>query len=272
MPTPQILAHRSIVSVTGADADAFLNGILTVSTTGIAEGEIRYGGLLTPQGRVIADMLVARERDAILLDCAASVAAPLVKRLNKFKLRAAVVIEERFDLGAIAFDGAEDPRSAQAPRRRIGQRTSIGGGDPAQYHAARIMAGLPEQGVDFAAEEVFPADINMDLTGGVDFKKGCFVGQEVASRMKRRGTARRRTLKALVPQGVAAPSPVMVDDFEVGILTSVSGGVGLARVRIDRMAEAMAKGESITVSGQPVTFDRPAWLAPELAALSEAKA
>ena len=76
MPTPQILAHRSIVSVTGADADAFLNGILTVSTTGIAEGEIRYGGLLTPQGKVIADMLVARERDAILLDCAASVAAP----------------------------------------------------------------------------------------------------------------------------------------------------------------------------------------------------
>lgn len=272
MPTPQILAHRSIVSVTGADADTFLNGILTVSTTGIAEGEIRYGGLLTPQGKVIADMLVARDKDAILLDCAASVAASLAKRLAMFKLRAAVVIEERFDLGVIAFDGADDPRSTQAPHRRIGPRTSASAGDPAQYHTARIMAGLPEQGVDFAAEEVFPADINMDITGGVDFRKGCFVGQEVASRMKRRGTARRRTLKALVPQGISAPAPIMADDFEIGILTSVSGGVGLARVRIDRMAEALAENESITVNGVPITFDQPAWLALELAALSEAKA
>lgn len=272
MPTPQILAHRSIVSVTGADADTFLNGILTVPTTGIAEREIRYGGLLTPQGKVIADLLVAREGDAILLDCAASVAASLVKRLTLFKLRAAVVIEERFDLGAIAFDGAEDPRSAQAPHRRIGPRASAGAGDPAQYHAARILAGLPEQDFDFAAEEVFPADINMDLTGGVDFKKGCFVGQEVASRMKRRGTARRRTLKALVPQGVAALSPILAGDFEIGMLTSISGGVGLARVRIDRMAEALAVGGSITANGQSITFDRPAWLALELAALSETKA
>jgi len=271
MPTPQLLVHRSIVSVSGADAEAFLNGILTVSTTGIGEGEIRYGGLLTPQGKVIADMLVARQASAILLDCAASAAPAVVKRLQLFKLRAAVAIEERFDLGAIAFDGAEDPRSSDAPRRRIAPRASAGAGDPAQYHAARIAAGLPEQGADFAAEEVFPADINMDIFNGVDFKKGCFVGQEVVSRMKRRGVARRRTLKALVPQGAAAPSPILADDFEIGMLTSVSGGAGLARVRIDRMAEALAENEIITASGQPITFDTPAWLAPELAALAEAK-
>lgn len=271
MPSPQLLSHRSIVSVSGAEAELFLNGILTASTTGIGAGEIRYGGLLTPQGKLIADMLVARDRDAILLDCAASAAAVVIKRLNMFKLRAAIMIEERFDLGAIAFDGAPDPRDPRAPHRRIVARASFAAGDPAEYHTARIAAGLAEQDVDFASEEVFPADINMDLTNGVDFRKGCFVGQEVVSRMKRRGTARRRTLKATVAADAPTPSSVLANGFEIGLLTSVSGGLGLARLRIDRMAEALAKNEDITVSGQEIIFDRPAWLADELAALSEAK-
>jgi folate-binding Fe-S cluster repair protein YgfZ len=110
----------------------------------------------------------------------------------------------------------------------------------------------------------------MDLLGGVDFRKGCFVGQEVVSRMKRRGTARRRTLKVFAPSG-AGPGPVLAAGFEIGILTSFSGGAGLARVRIDRLSEAQAKKESITVEGKPLTFDRPSWLAAELAALAEAK-
>jgi tRNA-modifying protein YgfZ len=272
MPSPQLLAHRSIVSVTGTDAEPFLNGILTVSTIGIAQGEIRYGGLLTPQGKVIADMMVAREGEAILLDCAALVAASLLKRLQLFKLRAAVKIEERFDLGAIAFDGHPDPRDVLAPRRRIGSRASVSPGDPAQYHTARIGAGLPEQGFDFAPEDVFPADINMDLLGGVDFKKGCFVGQEVVSRMKRRGTARRRTLKAAVPPNTPTPASILANGFEIGMLTSISGGIGLVRVRVDRMAEALAKNEEITANCQPLVFDNPPWLALELAALGEAKA
>jgi tRNA-modifying protein YgfZ len=271
MPSPQLLDHRSIVSVSGADAEAFLNGILTVSTIGIRRNENRYGALLTPQGRVIADMLVAREGDAILLDCATSVAPALLKRLNMFRLRAAVAIEERNDLGAIAFDGEADPRTREAPHRRIAPRAAAPQGDLAQYHAARIAAGLPEQGVDFGAEEVFPADINMDLFDGVDFQKGCFVGQEVVSRMKRRGTARRRTLKAAFAADISAPTPVLANGFEIGVLTSVSGGAGIARVRIDRMAEAMAKSEAITAGGHPITFDSPTWLADELAAIAEAK-
>ena len=185
------------------------------------------------------------------------------------KLRAAVAIKERHDLGVTAFEGMSDPRSPLAPQRRIGPR-----GDPSDtsaYHAARIAAGLPEQSADFGAEDVFPADINMDLLGGVDFRKGCFVGQEVASRMKRRGTARRRTLKAVMAKGVAAPAPVLANGFEIGMLTSVSGGGGLARVRIDRLADAQAKGETITANGGAITFDNPPWLAEELAAMAETK-
>ncbi len=269
MTTPVFLDHRTIVSVSGADADSFLNGILTASTLGIAAGELRYGGLLTPQGKVIADMLIARDGDAILLDVASLAVPALVKRLTLMKLRAAVAIEERSDLGVWAYEGEVDPRDERAPRRRIGPRGAAGNVET--YHAARIAAGLPEQGLDFGAEEVFPADINMDLVGGVDFKKGCFVGQEVVSRMKRRGTARRRTLKVTATAGTPAPSPILADGFEIGMLTSISGGAGLARVRIDRLADAQAKGEAMLANGAAVTFDNPGWLADELAAMVEAK-
>ncbi|MBK8840113.1 MAG: folate-binding protein YgfZ [Hyphomonadaceae bacterium] len=265
MQTPEFLDYRSIVSVTGADAEAFLNGIVTVSTTSMAPHELRYGALLTPQGKVIADMLLARASDAILLDVAASAAPALVKRLTLMKLRAAVTVGERPDLGVSVFEGEADPRSGQAPRRKIGPRGQPG--DVSVYDAARIAAGLAEQNFDFGAEDVFPADINMDLVGGIDFRKGCFVGQEVVSRMKRRGTARRRTLKVTLAAGVTAPTPILANGFEIGMLTSISGGAGLARVRIDRLSQALAKGEPLTAGRTTVTFDRPSWLAAELAAL-----
>ena len=269
MQQPLFLADRAIISVSGADAELFLNGILTASTLGLEDNAFRYGALLTPQGKVIADALITRRDGAILLDCAASAAPALVKRLTLMKLRAAVVIAPRDDLGVTVLDGAADPRSALAPRRRIDARRA--GDEPAPYHAARIAAGLPEQGSDFSGEDVFPADINMDLLDGVDFKKGCFVGQEVASRMKRRGTARRRTLRAADAANATPGTPVLAGDFEVGLLTSISGGAALARVRIDRLAEAEAKGEILTAAGASVVFNHPDWLAGELAALAEAR-
>jgi folate-binding protein YgfZ len=271
MSTPVLLDHRSVLIVSGADAGGFLQGLVTVSSQDMAPGEMRYGALLTPQGKVIADMILQRTDDGFLIDCAANAAPALLKRLNLFRLRAAVAIADRSDLAVFAFEGAPDPRSEEAPRRRIAPRPAAHSTDAARYHAARIAAGLPEQGADFASEEVFPADINMDLQGGIDFSKGCFVGQEVVSRMKRRGTARRRTLVAKSDADISAPSPVLAGGFEIGTLTSVAGTIGLARVRIDRLAEARAKGEPITAGGAAIALDEPSWLAGELAALTEAK-
>lgn len=270
MSSPVFLDHRAVLVVSGADAGTFLNGLVTVSTIDLAEGEIRYGALLTPQGKVIADMILTRTADGFLIECDASVAPSLLKRLRMFKLRAAVAIEERSDLGVTAFEGSPDPRSALAPSRRIGPRANAKG-DIAAYHTARIAAGVPEQGIDFGVEDVFPADINIDLNGGIDFKKGCFVGQEVVSRMKRRGTARRRTLNASFAADISAPAPVLANGFEIGMLTSISGDAGLVRVRIDRMADAQMKNETITVGGAPISLDSPPWLAAELAAMAEAK-
>lgn len=270
MQQPLRLSHRTIISVTGADAPAFLNNIVTASTLGLETDAYRYGALLTPQGKVVADMLIAQAGDAILLDCASIAAATVLKRLTLMKLRAQVTVALRDDLAVHAFAGSPDPRNAKAPRRLIAAAADATS-DAAAYHAARIAAGLPEQGADFGMDEVFPADINMDLLGGVDFRKGCFVGQEVVSRMKRRGTARRRTLRVRAANDVAGPVAILADGFEVGLLTSFSGGEGLARVRIDRLAEAETAGHAIEANGVPLAFDKPDWLAGELAALAEGK-
>lgn len=269
MQQPLFLSSRTIISVSGAGADTFLNGIVTASTLGLTYNAFRYGALLTPQGKIIADMLLTRAGEDILIDCASVAAPALIRRLTLMKLRAPASIGVRADLGVSVFEGLPDPRDPRAPHRRIVPRREVA--DPAPYHAARIAACLAEQGIDFGAEEVFPADINMDLMDGVDFRKGCFVGQEVASRMKRRGTARRRTLKVSFTGVMAVPAPILAADFEIGLLTSFSGGEGLARVRIDRLAEAKAAGDAITANGVSLTFDQPDWLAAELTALAEGK-
>lgn len=267
MSQPVHLRQRAIVSVTGDDAEAFLAGLVTNTVRSADEGKIRYSALLTPQGKIIADFLVFPTEGGFLLDCAASARDDLKRRLSMYKLRSKVEIAIREDLCAVAFSGAADPRSTEAPARSVTSRdTAPSDGSIAAYHAARIAAGLAEQGVDFASGEVFPADINMDALSGVDFAKGCFVGQEVVSRMKRRSTARRRTLVlAFAESAPVVPVPVIAEDFEIGQMTSHSGTLGLARVRIDRLAEAGAAGHAVQVSGQDCQPIWPDWLSADLA-------
>jgi folate-binding Fe-S cluster repair protein YgfZ len=175
MTPPVRLDARAIISVTGEDAETFLDGLITVSAKAMSGGARRHGALLTPQGKIIADMILERTGEGFLLDCAASSAAPLVKRLTMFRLRAKVEVAARDDLCVVAFEGSADPRSAQAPHRSIVAGATAPAGDTAAYTHARILAGVAEQGADFGEGDVFPADINMDVTGGVDFRKGCFV-------------------------------------------------------------------------------------------------
>jgi folate-binding protein YgfZ len=264
-----LLPHRAVISVTGIDAETLLNGVFT-NTTAVPIGERRWSALLTPQGKVIADFIIARGPEGYLLDVDQDAAADLVRRLNLFRLRAKAAIELRSDLAVFAFDGAPDPRSPEAPTRAISPKNRASVRDIAEYHQRRIAAGIAEQGFDFASEEVFPADINMDLMHGVDFKKGCFVGQEVVSRMKRRGTARRRTLAVkLHGAAQALPAPVLAGVDDIGTLTSVAGDIGLARLRIDRLAEA--GDASITAGGAALDILAPDWLAGEQAAIAAAK-
>jgi hypothetical protein len=258
MIQPVRLATRSVLEVRGPDADVFLNGLLTQSTLTMSAGERRYGALLTPQGRIIADMIIHRTEDGFDLDCARVAEEETLRRLTLFKLRSRVIIQRRDDRSVFGFGTGQDPRSPQAPRRDI--QTVDTPSDPGslpEFERTRILAGLPEQGVDFGIDEVYPADINMDLLNGVDFRKGCFVGQEVVSRMKRRGLVRRRTIKVRldVPPD-ALPAPVFVDGIEIGTVTSRDGEIALARLRVDKLTAhqgvwfcALADGSAATVIG-----------------------
>ena len=262
------LTDRAVVSVIGTDAETFLNGLLTNSTLGMAPGDARYGALLTPQGKIICDMIYQRTSDGFLIDAAEQGDATLIKRLNMFKLRADVTIEKRDDMGVFAFDdqGISDPRSPAMPSWRIDEVHKLDQSSDHTWREARIAAGIAQQGHDFSENEVFPADINMDLTGGVDYKKGCFIGQEVVSRMKRRGVARRRTVVLSIPTGAPhVGTPVMAGETPIGEVTSFDDTLAMARIRIDRLEKARSNDQiELTTADRPAKLIEENWLTTEL--------
>ncbi len=261
----RLVPNRSILVLDGPDTIALLERLVTNNTGNWQPGEARYGALLTPQGKVIADFVAHRIDTGALLDVATNAIGDLSKRLKMFRLRAKVEIDVDGKLAAaITDDGVPDPRSAALPQHRIVEAGSVPEMSQAEWDAIRIPAGVAECGSDFVGAEVFPWEINMDRQGGVDLKKGCFVGQEVVSRTHRRGKLRKRTVviegKNLQSgQEVTAGAPV-------GEITSATDTHALARLRTDRLAKALQAGETLSVDGQPVQHIKTDWLEEELAA------
>lgn len=263
------LPNRSILVLSGPDTLALLERTVTHTVADWAEGEARYGALLTPQGKIIADYIAHRTAEGVHIDVHAEAAEDLLKRLKMFRLRSAVeIVRDEGLVSAAGAVGAPDPRGAALPRRAI-----VPAGEAAEllagWDALAIAAGVPEWGRDYRAAEVFPTDINMDLMGGIDYKKGCFVGQEVASRMKRKALIRKRTVRAR-SSGLAPGAEVRAGESLLGAVTSAVEGDGLALLRTDRFAKAVQAGEPVTVGGAPAEIDRALWLAAELKALTEA--
>ncbi len=281
------LPHRTVLALRGPDTLALLERLVTHDTTGWPTGETRYGALLTPQGKVIADFLASRTEDGIWLDVASDHAADLAKRLKLFRLRSAVEIDICEELSvfagltactdppAVVPESVQiycDPRYPGGRLRVISDKPDLAmtGRPLTDYHADRVAHAVPEQGLDFGAAEVFPAEINMDILGGVALNKGCFVGQEVVSRMHRRGTLRKRTLRIELPDGltvergdeIKAPLPI-------GNVTSAVAAQALALVRVDRLASAEASDERPTIHETPVTIDKPGWLVADPAPMEE---
>jgi len=263
-----LLEDRSVVKVAGDEAAAFLHGLVTNDVAHIDVGGARFAALLTPQGKILFDFFIYRapgETGAtFLIDCPASAAADLVKRLGFYCLRAKIAIsDESAELKVAAFWDGEPPRLPSGflyvdPRdRRLGFRAilprteSAGFAEaPADYEAHRISLAAPKGGADFAYADAFPLDVNMDLLNGVDFEKGCYIGQEVVSRMRHRGGARKRIVR--VRFAAAAPpagAPIKSGEATIGALGSSSGAEGLALVRVDRLAEAQAEGRALTAGG-----------------------
>jgi folate-binding protein YgfZ len=263
-----MLEDRGVLSVSGADATTFLQGLLTNDVERLAPSEARYAALLTPQGKILFDMIVVcapgGEEPSYLIDCTAAQAPDLAKRLGFYKLRAKVAIANQSkERAVVAFWGNEpasaegfvyaDPRDPRLGWRAILPRPSaatVGSEHLGEYEGLRIAAGAPKGGLDFAYADAFPHDANFDLLHGVDFDKGCYVGQEVVSRMKHRGNARKRVARVKLAGPAPAPgTPIMDGELAVGALGSSSGREALALLRLDRADEAKAAGRPLSAGG-----------------------
>jgi hypothetical protein len=285
-PDVALLDDRGVVAVTGDDAGKLLQGIITNDMDLLAKQPAIHAALLTPQGKILFEFIVARAPGGYLLDVARAQVGDLIKRLTLYKLRAKVDIRDagadyrvialwgdplqgqKEVSGTIAFT---DPRLPALGRRIIAEArfaddvmSATGGAEAtfAGYDAHRIALGIPELGKDYASGSTFAHEANLDALKSVSFSKGCFVGQEVASRMEHRGTARTR---AVIVEGAAPLAPasnITAGEAQIGTVGSTADTRALAFVRLDRAEEADRKGQQITAGGIPLAIRRPGYLEP----------
>ena len=260
------LRDRSFIRVAGAEAEPFLHNLITTDLVSLSADETRPGALLTPQGRILFDFMVWRDGPGFLLETDTTQRDGLLKRLTMYRLRAKVDFGVEDIEGVTvawadkATDGRKDSRFSKAGitlTRAPGQH-----GDDAEtlYDELRIANGVAVSGRDFALQDAFPHDVLLDLNGGLGFRKGCYVGQEVVSRMQHRGTARRRVV---IVSGTAdlpaSGTEITAGGKPMGALGSTVGSKGLAIVRIDRAGEAIAVGTPILADDAEVSVSLPVW-------------
>lgn len=279
-----LLPDRGVVKVVGDAARTFLNGLLTNDIDKVAPGNPRFAALLTPQGKIIVDFFVAEagadDGGGFFIDAPRALTAALVQKLGFYKLRAKVTVEDLSDRLAVMalWDGPRetefglcfaDPRlpalgiRAIVPPQVAAEAAADLGAtltDADAYEAHRIALGVPRGGGDFIYADTFPHEADMDQLHGVDFHKGCYVGQEVVSRVEHRATARSR----IVPVTFEGPAPmqgleVTAGDKQIGMMGSAVHGRGLALLRLDRVADALAAGTPLMSGGVALQVAKPAW-------------
>jgi tRNA-modifying protein YgfZ len=279
-----LLPDRGVIKVAGDGARGFLHGLFTADIEKLEPGTARFSALLTPQGKIISDFIVtaapAQDGGGFFLDIQRALCVVMVAKLNMYKLRAKVMVE---DLSAVlgvlaAWDGSgttkqglsfSDPRLPALglrvmlpPHLAPAAAVELGATlvDAAAYEAHRIALGVPQGGLDFSYGDAFPHETDMDQLGGVDFAKGCYVGQEVVSRMEHRGTARTRAVPVRYDGAApAAGTAVTAGDRQVGTFGSAANGRAVALLRLDRVNDAMAQGESLVAGGVALHLVKPDW-------------
>lgn len=278
-----LFPDRTILRVTGEDAAKFLNGIVTSAVEDLAPGRAVFTALLTPQGKIVADFfavaVAADEGGGFVIDAPKALADDLLKKLNFYKLRARVKIAARPDLAlAVIVDKAPpeglglvylDPRQAGLgwrvvlPAEGVAAALEAAGAaivEMESWQGRRISLGIPEGGKDFIYGDTFPHEADMDLLNGVDFHKGCFIGQEVVSRVKRRDVARKRVVPVAFDQSAPeAGAEIVAGDRAVGFMGSSAGRLGLAMLRLDRVDEALKEGAALKAGGIELQLVKPDW-------------
>ena len=261
------LPDRRIIHVSGTGTMDFLQNLITSDLESLPEGEARASALLTPQGKILFDFLIRRDGEGYAIETDAQQQDALLRRLTMYKLRAPVDLKADTKQGVSVFWNEPAPAGAIADGRfakaglalyRLSGKLSDG--PTSDYDALRIEHGIAVSGADYALQDAFPHDLLMDVNDGVSFRKGCFVGQEVVSRMKHRGTARRRIVVVSAASDLPATgTDIMSGGKPLGTLGTVLGGQGLAIIRTDRAADAMASQTPITAGDVVVSVALPAW-------------
>jgi folate-binding protein YgfZ len=259
-----IAKRRGVLRIAGEDRVSFLQGLVTNDVARAAAGQAVYAALLTAQGRFLHDFFIVADEDALLLDCEAERRADLLRRLGMYKLRAKVTIEDKTDSLAVILlwgDGAKsatssagaiaiysDPRlltlGARAIVAAIDAEAWIAGrgfakADEDGYDRHRIALGVPDGSRDLPVERALLLENGIDELHGIDWQKGCYVGQEVTARMRYRGLVR----KQLLPVAIEGPTPesgapITIDGAEAGEMRSAVNGLGLALLRQEALDKA----------------------------------
>lgn len=252
------LPSRALIRVSGPDARPFLHNLLTQDVETLGEGELRFGALLSAPGRLLFDLFLMGETDGVLLDVAAERREALLARLALYRLRANVAVEADERPAFACWDGLADGFVVDPRAPALGGRR-YGGGVPADateddWQAHRLAVGVPDPATDAPLDTTYPIEANFDLLNGIDFRKGCFIGQETTSRMKRRGSIRNRMLP-IAFEGPTPPfgSEVLNGELRAGEVLSGREGTAMALLRLDRLEGAL------TVDGRALTVRRPEW-------------
>jgi hypothetical protein len=288
-PRFAILEDRGILAVSGSDRTDFLQGLVSNDIGKVAPGHAVYAALLTPQGKYLHDFFVSEATgegaDMLLLDCELGGLADLQKRLSIYKLRADVSLEDRsgdFTVAAIFGEGSieaamegvavyADPRLAKAGVRcvlakadaqTLLEKAGFTATEPADYDRLRLTLGLPDASRDLIPEKSILLENGFDELNGIDWDKGCYMGQELTARTK----YRRLVKKRLMPVTFVGPppepgTPIMLGEKEAGEVRSSQpaedGGIGLALIRL----EALENSADLMAGGVVVTPQKPDWMA-----------
>lgn len=239
------MSTRRILRLTGTDTDSFLQGLVTNDTRKLDDGLV-YSAILTPQGKYLADFFLKRDGDSVLLDVVEGMADALIKRLNMYKLRADVRIEEtnlhlQRGTGPAPEGALPDPRHPDMGWRAYSDAPEAD--DGTDWDAIRVRYCIPETGIELTPD-TYILEAGFEPLNGVDFKKGCYVGQEVTARMKHK-TQLRKGLRVVAIDG-AAPvgSEILSAGKPAGTLFTQSNGQAIAYVRLDRAGDDMQAGDA----------------------------
>jgi folate-binding protein YgfZ len=263
------LPHRGVIGVSGRDRIPFLNGLVSNDVAKAAHGQAVWAAMLTPQGRYFADFFIIFDEDRLLLDAPRNQIPDLLKRLTRFRLRADVQLEDLSDTIHVhaCWDAtppevpltAPDPRLPQAGYLLLSETMLPADGTPAAYAAHRIPLGLPDGPPDLEPEKTLLLEAGFDELNGVDWQKGCYMGQELTARTKYRGLVKRRLVPVSLEASAPPPgTPILAEGSEVGTIRSAAGALALAMLRTDVLVKPLIAGSSLVTPMPPAWMKLPA--------------